>query len=192
MNVGTWSFEWTVPEDGEGYDSFSLMLKNEDNFSDLEGLKEGEIAMTGYTVGISTKTKEDAGLVSPGLTLFKWMNASSPHTIRLDIENGFPTTIVGPHHIDITRDDLGDINVIFDNYLVLNRTDTSYDVGENFMWASFWGDTSIDNLKIYDTVETISIIDTNTDPTSAGDEGDFPYLVLMGVLILPILLIKKK
>lgn len=140
---GTWSFDWRVSRSQHTFDSVEIMFTDlRDNYN-LTGEFTG-FDMIGYTLILDTVTNNEICIEKfGGITNF------------ILARHHFATTPSGLHHIDITRDLTGQFKVYFDSLLVLSVTDNEITTSEKFIFASFQGNSSIDNIAVSNSVDSV-------------------------------------
>jgi hypothetical protein len=112
---------------------------------------------------------------------------NNKHNYNEKARHKFPENIVGTHHVDITRNISGQLNVYYDydpepimKYFG-NFTGTS----SRFLVGSWIGDISFDNITVSDTVNP-----PTTTPTTGGTSG---FEIGVIIIIFPLsILIKRK
>lgn len=140
---GTWSFDWRVSRSQHTFDSVEIMFTDLRHNYNLTGEFTG-VDMIGYTLILDTVTNNEMCIEKFGGTR-NFILARHP----------FATTPSGLHHIDITRDLTGEFHVYFDSVLVLTVTDNEITTSEKFIFASFQGNSSIDNIAISNSVDIV-------------------------------------
>ena len=173
-----WSYDWYVPEDEIVYDSFNFMFTDHSTDMNFTGFTERQLNITGYGIVF------DAEL--PQIRLFKWLVLSDSVTTNYDnlaSVNSFSSEpIAVMHHIDITRNTDSRIRVFLDKELKIDKTDTTHSTSEFFCWASFKGDSYIDNLVVSDQIVEP---DPTDDPTDNEDDGIIHFwLVPVSILVM--------
>ncbi|MCG3218728.1 MAG: hypothetical protein KAR35_06960, partial [Candidatus Heimdallarchaeota archaeon] len=144
ISTGNWSYDWYVPEDEIVYDSFNFMFTDHSTDMNFTGFTERQLNLTGYGIVFDAER--------PQIRLFKWLVLSDTVTTNyanLASVNSFSSEpIAGLHHIDITRNADGVIQVYLDKELKIKTADTTHSTSEYFYWGSFKGDSYIDNLVV--------------------------------------------
>ncbi|MFX1475168.1 MAG: hypothetical protein ACFFCO_06815 [Promethearchaeota archaeon] len=103
--------------------------------------------------------------------------------------NYTPTTILGWHHFDITRDADGQFYVYINGTLAMEFVDTTYN-SSNYFVVQAELDTAIDNIRVSDTVD-ISPPTTSNGELPPGIPG-FPAVTIGAGLVLAMVLILGK
>ena len=142
---------------------------------------------TGYCVVF------DSRLSSKDVRLVKWIypHVDISNTRTLDTYS-YSGSVVGQNQIDIARNASGLIQVFLNKELILEKTDTTHIASEYFLWASFIGNSSIDNLVVTDQLDMYEAPDP-TDTDTDEDDGALQFwLVPAGILLMVIYRRKKK
>jgi hypothetical protein len=140
---GTWSFDWRVSKSQHTFDSVEIMFTDLHHNYNLTG-ELTAFDMIGYSLILDTVTNNELLIEKFGGTT-NFILARRP----------FDTMPSGLHHIDITRDLTGRFNVYFDSVLVLTVTDNEITTSVKFVFASFQGNSSIDNIAISNSIDIV-------------------------------------
>lgn len=174
---GTWSFDWYVNA-GEDHQAYDVVLFIANNYILTEQSGEIPLNMTGYGLVLNSG---DKGETKPhSVSLAEWRDETIKWII-LDYYQ-FPSTLEGPYHIDTTRNITGEFSIFFDGKLKLQVRDNSTTTSENFIFNSWLGDSTYDNLNVSDTIEV--------HPSPNG--ADYPPLFLVVVPIGVLIILRKK
>ena len=182
VTTGNWSFEWNVPANSNTYDCFSFIHVDHSPESNLTGLTDADLNRTGYGVGFDI---EDT---NAEIWLYKWFYPVVTDNVDVMDETYIAGSQTGSHQIDIARNGSGLIQVFYDKTLILEKTDTDYSRSEDFVWHSYLGNSSIDNLVVTDQLEMYEA----PDPTDDDDGAIHSWLVLPGILLMVIYRRKKR
>ncbi|MHA2032270.1 MAG: hypothetical protein ACW99A_03950 [Candidatus Kariarchaeaceae archaeon] len=176
---GTWSFDWITSAEVErthgAIIDLSFIISSENDLWNMSGLSSQEwIAdktVYGLTLVSRTKAHLGAGLgwkaAAPGISLVIIEKGLFEY---VDIHE-FEQNIEGTHHIEIQRIETGEINVSYDQDLILNYIPNNQSFGhvaesEKFAYSSIIGDSGIDNLEISSIIDPPTTITTDSTTTS--------------------------
>lgn len=188
---GTWSFDWYVNagKDHQSYDTVAFIANNMAPTKRSGYINEN---MSGYALTLTSDDKKEPPLESHAVALVEFENGTQQWKFLKSYQ--LSSTLIGWHHIDITRNVTGQFNIYFDNRLVLQLTDNSTKTCENFAFYSWYGDSVFDNLTVSDTVDPISTIteSNSVDPNSSIPDGtNYPPLFIIVVSIGVIIILRK-
>ncbi len=177
MVYGNWSFDYLIPEDKIFYDSFNFIFTDLATDYNFTGTVESESDFSGYFLIINAGT--DAYRIG------KWLGqGGSDYVTILNSADRVGEIITGWHHVDFIRESDVDMAFYLDKVNLLNASDATYTSSERFSWASFTGDSAIDNLMVSDWTVASNPSDSDTSDTSLP-------LYILPVSVLVILLRKK-
>ncbi len=197
---GTWEFDWTVGHRNKSFDAVEFAFtdyKHEYNWANINPSAKN---WTGYAlVMVSWEIPSWSGSNGPGLHLMKFTNTYSnfaPVTVETV---KFNETISGTHHIEIVRDTNGGFEIQFDSEVVISDTDNTHKTSEMFAFASWLGDSSIDNITVSSNDTTTSdppnTSESSTDGNSTNDkstEDNSPLLSWFIPSIAILVLVRKR
>ncbi|MHA2252042.1 MAG: transcriptional regulator [Candidatus Kariarchaeaceae archaeon] len=145
---GSWSFDWTVSDDGRSFDAAEFILNDYSQNFNWTGLSKNELNLTGYSLVLVSYDETSAESTSPGLDLVKLSNSGSNLLTRSLDSYNFDSPLEGTHHIDIERDVDGEFKIYFNSELVIQVVDNSITTSEKFGLVSWIGASSFDNIIV--------------------------------------------
>jgi hypothetical protein len=183
---GTWSFDWYV-NPGSDHLAYDVVFFIANNYIPTE--KSGDLTdslnlnTTAYVLSLTSGHKKEGSYeLIPVISLAEW-RTNTKHWIYYDYHY-FSSPLEGAYHIDITRNVTGEFHIYFDEKLVIQVTDRSTTTSENFIFASWFGDSLFDNLTVSNTVDVYPI------PTKSRTYS--PPLMEIMVSIGVIVILRKK
>jgi hypothetical protein len=171
---GTWSFDWIVTEgtNHESLDVVNFMLNGWPR--DLNGSSLDSLPGTGYYLILKS-----GGVGNPGLSENSiYLDEITPTREETLKYRSFDDPITGSHHITITRDNQGEVNMYFDSTTpIITHTDLSTTSSELFAIGSWYGDSVFDNITTSDSIEP---------PTTSTTSSFFSlfFFLCFGILVL--------
>ncbi|MHA1940945.1 MAG: hypothetical protein ACXAC6_04460 [Candidatus Hodarchaeales archaeon] len=176
---GTWSFDWIAPtEIGESAEVVVFIIGNPPIH--LNGTSIDPPTLNAYLIvleSISGSLEDDGFYIT-----FGEYNYGIWHIIE---EYSSPDPFTGLIHIDITRDKDGTFRVYTDSSLkpVIELVNNRYKISERICFWAWDGESAVDNVVVYDSVELIP--ETSSTTT-------FTIEVLLFVLPLTIFYSRKR
>ncbi|MHA2247187.1 MAG: hypothetical protein ACXADY_19735 [Candidatus Hodarchaeales archaeon] len=149
---GTWSFDWYVSA-GTSHEAYEVIFFIVNDYFPTEQSGESTTDMNGYVL-ILTSNEEGVNLNAPykrAVTLSECHSTSK--IFNYLAFHQFPSALEGLYHIDITRDITGEFNIYFDKEHLFQVTDNTTTISEEFVFGSWYGDTTYDNLTVSNTVD---------------------------------------
>ena len=144
---GTWSFDWAPaasPTASITFDYISIIANPCENLSALNLPLDDEAWGTYYSVVI---TQNIAGGIQR-IELEK--QEAAPRTYTTLGNYDLTPPVMGPIHIEVTRDSQGQFKVYYDTEEIISATDNDITTSEYFLFTSRVGDTGIDNITVDD------------------------------------------
>ncbi|UCG01640.1 MAG: hypothetical protein JSW11_18770 [Candidatus Heimdallarchaeota archaeon] len=183
---GTWSFDWCV-NPGSDHLAYDVVFFIANNYIPTE--QSGDLSdslnlnTTAYVLSLTSgHKKEGSDELIPAISLAEW-RTNTKHLIYYDYHE-FSSPLEGAYHIDITRNVTGEFHIYLDQELILKVTDRSTTTSENFIFASWFGDSLFDNLTVSSTVDVV--------PLESESKAEYPPLVILVVPIGVIIFLRKK
>ncbi|OLS29032.1 MAG: hypothetical protein HeimC2_02270 [Candidatus Heimdallarchaeota archaeon LC_2] len=175
---GTWSFDLKIDEIEDTHFGVAFMYTILDGKYNLSGETPVPDDWTGYGLVFLTYERND-NLIGPGMNMVAF-DPSLFQGQQIIKKYAMPkANLTGSHHIDITRNLLGEMKIYFDFELKFSESDTRSNSSEKVRVTSWMGGAAIDNIRVSDTVEiptkptsdTASTHETSTTPTSTTSES---------------------
>ncbi len=149
---GTWSFDWApaASPTAETLFDYIAIIGNTPAVNLPGGVlnlpRDDEAWGTYYNVGI---TQNNAGGIQR-IDLSK--QEAAPFTLTTLGTYDLTPPVMGPIHIEVTRDSQGQFKVYYDTEEIINAIDNDITISEYFLFTSRVGDTGIDNITINNAI----------------------------------------
>ncbi len=182
---GTWSFDFDIPEDQESLFSIMFIANNYGGGNlNFTGKTYSEISydMVCYIIYIKSGTEGGDWVNDYSITLKIWIGNSS---LYLNLaEYILSSSLIGTHHMTITRNSTqGEFQINLDSERIIRVTNNIIKTSEILEFSTFYGEVSIDNLTVCDSVGpclptpttttiTLPVTTTTTTSTTVGTTED--------------------
>lgn len=181
---GTWEFDWIVKSgsDHKSYVSVPFIYNDPLGSHNWTDLSAPEISTRSYALVIASSDFGEVNYATPGISLIHWTNPDGSSYSEIVLKKTeFDNDIDGSHTIKVTRDLTGEFNVYFDTEKLFTTTNNQTTTSEYFIFNSFNGDSSFDNLTVK----------TNIDSPGPNSVNSGFLLVLFPTIILVVFIRKK-
>ncbi|MCE7737404.1 MAG: hypothetical protein GPJ54_21115 [Candidatus Heimdallarchaeota archaeon] len=145
---GKWSFDWHISENNQSFDSVAFVSNDELTNYNWVGLRSNERGLSDYGVALGSYSVPNYDSFYPGISLV-YLKSGVPfkyENLKFDSDQS------GIKHIVITRDIDGKIEVDYNSEFTLSFTDQSLTTSDKFLFTSWVGNSSIDNIVVSDDI----------------------------------------
>ena len=177
LAYGTWEFDWNVPNGNKNYyyDSISFILSDMTGKYNLTGITGNMMSFAGYSMFLVSQ-KIDGLSWSPGVKLFRW-NEKSEGPLNYELGSSkFLESNLESYHFKISRDLSGEFLVYVENNLLIEAQDNNVTISEKFSFASFIGNSGIDNVSVTKFSTSAALLDLGSIGTV--------FIMILAVLVL--------
>ncbi|MCE7735556.1 MAG: helix-turn-helix transcriptional regulator, partial [Candidatus Heimdallarchaeota archaeon] len=157
---GSWSFDWNIGENNESFATIEFISNDATSNYNWTGLKAPERGLNGYGLVLSSYAHPSYTTYYPGVNLVRLASgeASGFRNIKFDSDQN------GTKSIKIDRDSTGKMDIYYESELILSWTENTSTTSQKFMFTSWVGNSSIDNIIVKDEMlnPEISVSDSIT------------------------------
>lgn len=201
VTTGTWSFDVYLPPGEENKCSFTVIIMFNDpdgNYNLTGSIGEYWSTKTGYGVNFDNTNETGSEILEDWSSLSFisfWGGTGTFGNLVYPKSNPISSaSLVGPYHIDMTRDETGQFCVYYDrNYTkpFIQTKDIYSSISSKFALFSRRSAAQIENITVSDSIDIIysTTTTTTTAPVPVGIES---YFVILPVVITTLVTIHKK
>lgn len=158
--IGTWEFDWNFPKGNINcyyYDSISLLWTDMTGKYNLAGLTGNMMNYAGYSILLISEELDEISW-SPGIKLYRW-NEKNEGPMEYYLGSAiFNNHNLSTYHFEITRDYSGLFTIHVENKILIKAEDNNVTSSEKFSFASFCGNSGIDNISVTNIPSKISFL----------------------------------
>ncbi|MHA2099087.1 MAG: hypothetical protein ACW99A_10395 [Candidatus Kariarchaeaceae archaeon] len=141
---GTWSFDWIMGEQDQMLDVIVFMAHDDNNpYHDYNNIDENDLRFEGYGIVINYEP------FSKSIDLMHYLGPGSDKFGEI-IDYRSVGILTKTTHFDITRNETGHISVYINSDHLFTHQNLATPTSSTFVWGSWMGDTSIDNIEVDD------------------------------------------